>query len=158
MNAYMTRYLWGRSEFKSRINCITVDVCQDVCSEIVHPPPILPPLTFALTISIRRQPHAITQKWAPPLPWGMWAQIQMPQHTWKAVPAASAPPLSRGMWVAHFCLVGELGRDSEGEPQGGTQELGSTMVRNENGPQHLSWPAFSHFSLLDPTNGLKWPK
>ena len=45
----------------------------------VHPPPILPPPTFTLTTSIHLQPPVTTQKVAPPLSWGMWAQIYTPQ-------------------------------------------------------------------------------
>ena len=126
MSAFIEHNLWGKSEFKSHINPSQL--------MFVHPPPILPPPTFNLTTLICPQPPATTRQVAPPLSWGMWAQIYTPQHTRKADP--SHPPLPPPEECGRLKLTrwrNRGGRNISGDPRsGGPIWCVSTTNHDEN--------------------------
>ena len=77
--------------------------------------------TFALLTSICPQIHPTTWKRAPPLSWGMWAQIQKLQLVWNRQPCCICPSSFQRNVGGTSSLDGRTG---EGKTQGGTQGIG----------------------------------
>jgi len=131
MNAYIEHNLWGKSEFKSHINRITVDVR----SSSTHPTTTylhshhldLPSTTCD---NLASGPSPLLRDVGPNLHYSAYSESR---------PLASAPPLSRGMWAAQACLMEESGREKH---KWGPKEWEAHLVRLNDEPWWTSWFVF----------------
>ena len=88
LSVYIQPYLWGWAELKAHINPITVEFRSFSITFPLPPPFPFPPISPSNTRDNRKR--------APPLFWGLWAQVQYLSSLRNAHPVASAPPLSKG--------------------------------------------------------------
>ena len=109
MSVHIKRYLWGRAEFETNINRITVDICAFSPSST-----ITSPLPSSPSSSPSPPPASRVNQATSPSPLlrdvGSIKTASAPQ---KRRPGAAAPPLSTGMWAASIRSTGELGREGD---------------------------------------------
>ena len=142
MSAYIERDLWGKSEFKSHINRITVDVR----SSSTHPTTTYLHFHHLDLPSTTRDnpasgPSPLLRDVGPNLHSSAYSESR---------PLASAPPLSRGMWAAQAHSMEESGREKH---KWGPKEWEAHLVRLNDEPRWKSWFVFFISSSI-PSN---WP-
>jgi len=127
---------WVQFKFKSKINCITVDLCS-----FSFIPPLLPSpspchLGLNLVQQLGKGPSHLLRDVGP-------TNNDITYLRSKDVPIP-APPLSKGMWAVHVCLTKSLGKEIH---EGGPRYLEVCTVRNEK--QTMTF-IMVHLSLISP--------
>ena len=115
------------------------------------------------------KPHPTTRQWAPPLSWGVWAQIQMPQLTSEARTIRTRPSLFQrdvggflDAWRRNRGVRNTRGDPGNGRPRKCVPEANHNESRGSFPPIPPSspsyWQGLNTYSTYHPPPTLpRWP-